>query len=59
MPMDNLIQYSDIYSKTSESLWQYDRDKSALNHDGGITDFSANNSNILFKLKKKKNRLKR
>ena len=58
MPMDNLIQYSDIYSKTSESLSQYDRDKSALNHDGCITDFSANNSNILFKLKKN-NRLNR
>ena len=56
MPMYNLIQYSDIYLKKSESLWQYDRDTSALNHDGGITDFSANNSNILFK---KNNRLNR
>ena len=26
MPMYNLIQYSDIYLKKSESLWQYDRD---------------------------------
>ena len=58
MPMYNLIQYSDIYLKKSESLWQYDRDTSALNHDGGITDFSANNSNILFKFKKN-NRLNR
>ena len=23
MPMYNLIEYSDNYSKTSESLWQY------------------------------------
>ena len=26
MPMYNLIQYSDNYSKTSGSLWQYHRD---------------------------------
>ena len=28
--MDNLIEYSDNYSKTSESLWQYYRDKLML-----------------------------
>ena len=27
MPMYNLIEYSDNYSKTSGSLWQYYRDK--------------------------------
>ena len=26
MPMYNLIEYSDIYSETSISLWQYYRD---------------------------------
>ena len=26
MPMYNLIEYSDIYSETSTSLWQYYRD---------------------------------
>ena len=26
MPMYNLIEYSDNYSKTSESLWQYYKD---------------------------------
>ena len=26
MPMYNLIEYSDSYSKTSRSLWQYYRD---------------------------------
>ena len=26
MPMYNLIEYNDNYSKTSESLWQYHRD---------------------------------
>ena len=29
MSMNNLIEYIDNYSKTSESLWQYYRDKSA------------------------------
>ena len=27
MPMYNLIEYSDNYSKTSGSLWQYYKDK--------------------------------
>ena len=27
MPMYNLIEYSDIYSKTSGSLWQYYKDE--------------------------------
>ena len=27
MPMYNLIEYSDYYSKTSGSLWQYYRDE--------------------------------
>ena len=30
MPMYNLIEYSDDYSKTSGSLWQYCRDEPAL-----------------------------
>ena len=29
MPMYNLIEYSDNYSKTSGNLWQYYRDESA------------------------------
>ena len=34
MPMYNVIEYSDNYPKTSGSLWEYLRDKSALNDDG-------------------------
>ena len=34
MPMYNLIEYSDNYSKTSGSLWQYYKD----DPDGNITD---------------------
>ena len=30
MPMYNLIEYSNSYSKTSGSLWQYYRDEPAL-----------------------------
>ena len=32
MQMYNLIEYSDNYSKTSESLLQYYRDETALNN---------------------------
>ena len=32
MSMYNLIEYSDNYSKTSGSLWQYYRDKPALDN---------------------------
>ena len=31
MPVYNLIEYSDNYSKTSGSLWQYYRDELVLN----------------------------
>ena len=31
MPMYNLIEYSDNYSKISGSLWQYYRDKPNVN----------------------------
>ena len=30
MPMYNLIEHNDSYSKTSGSLWQYYRDEPAL-----------------------------
>ena len=48
-PMYNLIEYSDVYLKTSGSLWQYYRDEPAIkiriltNHN--ITDFPADNNN--------------
>ena len=32
MSVYNVIEYSDDYSKTSESLWQYCRDRPALNN---------------------------
>ena len=54
MPMYNLIEYSDAYSKTSGSLWQYYRDEPALDNNGNITDFSDDNNNSAsFKFKQK------
>ena len=43
--MYNLIENSDIYCKTSGSLWQYYRDESALNNNNNIIDFPADNNN--------------
>ena len=49
IPMYNLIEYSDAYSKTSRVLWQYYRDEPVLDNDGNIIDFLANNNkNISF-----------
>ena len=47
--MHNLIEYSDAYSKTSASLWQYYRDEPAIDANNNIIDFPAdkNNSNSL------------
>ena len=36
MPMFNLIEYSNNYSKTSGSLWQYCKDVPAVNNNGVI-----------------------
>ena len=43
MPMYNLREYSDNYSKTSGSLWQYTKDIPAVNNDNAIIDFTNNN----------------
>ena len=52
MPMYNLIEYSDVYSKISGSLWQYYRDEPTLDNNNKIIDFPANNNNsISFKFK--------
>ena len=52
MSMYNLIEYSDACLKTSESLWQWYRDESALNANVEIIDFPANNnSSASFKFK--------
>ena len=39
MPMYNVIEYSNNYSKTSGSLWQHCKDIPAVNNVGNIDDF--------------------
>ena len=51
MPMFNLIEYSDIYSKTPGRLWQYYRDEPALNNNN--TTITNSNNSFLFKFKEK------
>ena len=52
MPEYNLIEYRDSYLNTSGSLWQYYRDEPALNANGEVIDFAANNNNsVSFKFK--------
>ena len=53
MPMYNLIEYSDNYSKTTGSLWQYCKDIPARNANGEIIVFDANNTTDSFKFKAK------
>ena len=52
MPMYNLIEYSDNYSKTSGSLWQYCKDIPAVNNNV-IIDFTGNNRTDSFHFKVK------
>ena len=52
MPIYNLTEYSDNYSKTSGSLWQYYRDEAATNA-GAIANFHAANNSDSFKFKQK------
>ena len=54
MPMYYLLEYGNIYSKPSGSLWQNYRGETALNNNDIITCFSADNNNsISFKFLKK------
>ena len=47
MPMYNLIEYSDNYSKTSGSLWQYCKEIPAVNSEGNIVDFNKANARFI------------
>ena len=52
MSMYNVIEYSDNYSKTSGSLWQYCKDIPAVNN-GAIIDFNEANVTDSFNFKEK------
>ena len=53
MPMYNLIECSDNYSKTSESLGQYCRDIPTVNNNGNIVEFNGANVTDSFNSKAK------
>ena len=53
MPMYNLIEYSDNYSKTSGSLWQYCKDIPAVDDNNAIVNFAENNLTDSFTFKVK------
>ena len=54
MPMYNLIEYSDNYSKAPGILWQFCRDVPAVDDIGAITSFTeANATTNFFSLKEK------
>ena len=42
MPMHNLIEYSDNYSDTSGSLWQFKRDEQNMNNGNPANVTTAN-----------------
>ena len=53
MPMYNLIEYNNNYSKTSGSLWQYCKDIPVVHNNNAIANFSENNLTSLFNFKAK------
>ena len=53
MPMYNLTEYSDNYSKASGSLWQYCKDIPAVNNDGNIVMFNEANDTDSLNFKSK------
>ena len=53
MPMYNLIECSDNYSKTSGSLWQYCKDIPAVDNNSAIVNFAENNLTDSFNFKVK------
>ena len=53
MPVYNSIEYSDDYSKTFASLWQYFKDIPAVNDNGNIVEFNGASATDLFSFKAK------
>ena len=53
MPMYNLIEYSDNYSKTFGTLWQYYRDEPFINNNGILIDVPDDPDRTSFKYKQK------
>ena len=53
MPIYNLIEYSDNYSRTSGSLWQYCKDIPAVDDHDNIVEFNDANATDSFNFKAK------
>ena len=53
MPIYDLIEWSDNYSKISGSLWQHSRDEQASDNNGDIINFADNNTTDSFTFKEK------
>ena len=53
MPIYNLIEFSNNYSKTSRSLWQYYRNEPVLGNNDSIVDLPNDNNSASFKFKQK------
>ena len=53
MPMYNVIEYSDNYSKTSGTLWQYCKDIPAVDNNGDIFIFNGANDTDSLNFKSK------
>ena len=53
MPVYNSIEYSDDYSKTFASLWQYFKEIPAVNDNGNIVEFNGASATDLFSFKAK------
>ena len=49
MAMCNLIEYSDNYSDTSGSLWQFKRDEQGVNNGNPISTNADNSSSFKYK----------
>ena len=50
MPMYNLMEYNDNYSKTSRSLWQYCKDIPAVDKNNSIVNVNGANDHSILKL---------
>ena len=53
MPMYNLIEHSDNYSRASESLWKYYKDEPSFTDVDAIANFDAANNSSFFNVNKK------
>ena len=53
MPINNLTEHNNNYSKKYGSLWQHCKDTAAVNNNGDIVDFSGANATDSFNFKTK------